>query len=657
LCAPRESLASHRICIAMFDLVKKSRILVGIILALIAIPFAFFGIDYYFRGDAAAGEVASVAGTPIGQREFSEALRQRQDQIRRMMQGRVDQAMLDSPELRRQVLDDLVDDRVLYMAALKAGMTVTPAELQAVIVEIPAFREDRGQGKFSRQLYEGALRAQGMTEPGFESLLRKDLLIGRARQSVAATAFLPDTVLSQLYRLQKERREVSQAVLAPPQYAAKVKLDEGAAQAYFDAHKDEFKLPEKARLEFVVLSLETIQRQMQVTEDELKQAFQEQSDRLSTPEERKASHILITVPAGSSEEIKAKARQKAQALLEQARAAPKQFAELAKKNSEDPGSAAEGGDLGYFARGRMVKAFDEAVFAMKPGEFAGPVETQYGFHVIRLDAIKAAEGVSYDKLKPKLEEELRRTKAGKRFAEASEVFSSTVHDEPDSLQAAIDALAREPFKLTLEPQTTGWFTAAGGDHPLLNGEKFLRAVFTEDVLKKRYNSEAVEIAPNVLASARVIEYQPVQERPFAEVQAQIVDKLTREKAAELAKQDGEARLAQLRKGEPVEAAWSPATLVSREIRQGLTPEAAQAVFRTDASKLPAYVGVAVPDGRYVLYRVSRVISDASVDAEAKKALRRQLDQAQGGEEARLRLEAMKQRAKIQINPKALEQGG
>jgi peptidyl-prolyl cis-trans isomerase D len=657
VCAPRESLAPHRIRIAMFDLVKKSRIIVGIILALIAIPFAFFGIDYYFRGDAAAGQLASVGGTPIGQREFAQALQQRQDQIRRMMQGRVDQAMLNSPELRQQVLDDLVEDRVLYMAALKAGMTVTPTELQTVISEIPAFREDRGAGKFSRQLYEAALRAQGMSEAGFEAMLRRDMMLGRLRQSIAATGFLPDSVLEQLYRLQKEQREVTQLVLAPAQYAGKAKLDEGAAQAYYDAHKEEFKLPEKARLEFVLLSLEAIQRQIQVTEDELEQAYQEQSDKLSTPEERKASHILISVPAGASEETKAKAREKAQALLDQARAAPKQFAELARKNSEDPGSAAEGGDLGFFPRGRMVKPFDDAVSGMKPGEIAGPVETQYGFHVIRLDAIKAAEGPSYDKLKPKLEEDLRKAKAGKRFAEASEVFSSTVHDEPDSLQAAIDALGREPFKLKLEAQTTGWFTAAGGDHPLLNGEKFLRAVFIEDVLKKRYNSEAVEIAPNVLASARVIEYQASQDRPFAEVKAEIVEKLTRDKAAELAKQDGEARLAKLRKGEPVEVAWSTPTLVSRESRQGLTPEAAQAVFRTDASKLPALTGVAVADGRYVLYRVTRVVTPATVDAEAKKALRKQLDQAQGGEEARIRLEALKRKAKIQINAKALEQGG
>jgi peptidyl-prolyl cis-trans isomerase D len=305
----------------------------------------------------------------------------------------------------------------------------------------------------------------------------------------------------------------------------------------------------------------------------------------------------------------------------------------------------------------MVKPFDDAVFGMKTGEIVGPVETQYGYHIIRLDAIKTPAAPDYAKLKPKLEEEVRKNKAAKRFAEAAELFSGTVHDEPDSLQATVDALQREPFNLKLAPQKTGWFTAAGGDHPLLNNEKFLRSVFTEEVLKKKFNSEAVEIAPGMLASARVIEYEPVQLRAFADVREQIVQKLTSEKAAELAKQDGEAKLARLRKGESVDAAWSPGILVSRERRQGLSPEAAQEVFRADASKLPVYVGAASPDGRYVLFRVSKVVSDETVSAEARKALGRQLDQAIGRQEFEARLASLKQKADVQINLKAIERGG
>jgi peptidyl-prolyl cis-trans isomerase D len=274
-----------------------------------------------------------------------------------------------------------------------------------------------------------------------------------------------------------------------------------------------------------------------------------------------------------------------------------------------------------------------------------------------LDAIKRPAAPDYAKLKPKLEEEARKNKAAKRFAEAAELFSATVHDEPDSLQAAVDVLRREPFDLKLEPQKAGWFTAAGGDHPLLNNEKFLRSVFTEDVLKKKFNSEAVEIAPGMLVSARVLEYEPVQPRAFAEVQAQIVQKLTSEKAAELARQDGEAKLARLRKGEAVDAAWSPGLLVSRERPQGLSPEAAQEVFRADASKLPAYVGVGSLDGRYLLLRVSKVVSDETVNAEARKALGRQLDQAVGRQEFEARLASLKQKADVRINRKAIEKGG
>ena len=242
----------------MFDFVKSRRIVTGIILGLLAIPFAFFGIDFYFRGGDPGDQVAKVAGTRITGREFSEALRQRQESLRQGMRGQVDQALLDSPQLRQAVLDQLVDERIVYAAALKAGVTVSDADLQTVIAGIPAFRENGGTGKFSRDLYVAALRNQGMSEGGFESLLRKDLVLSRARGSMAGTSFMPTAVLDRLYKLRQQQREVSQAIFAPGQFAAQVKLDPNAAQAYYDAHKDQFRLPEKVRVEYVILSLEGI---------------------------------------------------------------------------------------------------------------------------------------------------------------------------------------------------------------------------------------------------------------------------------------------------------------------------------------------------------------------------------------------------------------
>jgi len=631
----------------MFDFVKSRRIVTGIILGLLAIPFAFFGIDFYFRGGDPSDQVAKVAGTRITGREYSEALRQRQESLRQSMRGQVDQALLDSPQLRQAVLDQLVDERIVYAAALKAGVTVTDADLQTVIAGIPAFRENGGTGKFSRDLYVAALRGQGMSEAGFESLLRKDLILSRARGSTAGTSFMPTTVLDRLYKLRQQQREVSQAVFAPAQFSAQVKLEPNAAQAFYDAHKDQFRLPEKVRVEYVVLSLDGIQRQVEVTPDEIKQYYEEHKAQFGTPEERRASHILIAAPASATPEQRAKAKAKAEGLLADVKKSPQAFADLAKKNSEDPGSGAEGGDLGFSPRGRMVKPFDDALFGMKVGDIVGPVETQYGYHIIKLTAIKGGEGPKFETVKPKIEEEVRKAKAGRRFAEAAESFSNIVYEQPDSLKPAIDQ-----FKL--EPQKSGWITRQGGDAPLLNNEKFLRSLFSDEVLKNKRNSEAIEIAPNMLIAARVVEHEPAAQRPFADVQAEIVRQLTQEKAIVLAKQDGEAKLAQLRKGEASQLTWSPGVTVTREKPGGLHPEALQAVFALDTAKLPGYQGQQAPDGRYVIYRVGKVTNVETVDAEARKGFTQQVDQISGMEAAAASLANQKKKADVQINRQAVE---
>src|SRR5262245_15318911 len=218
----------------MFDFVKNRRIVVGVIIGLLSIPFAFFGIDFYFRGGSSGDQVASVAGTKISGREYSEALRQRQEQLRRAYQGQVDATMLDSPEVRRAVLDQLVNERVLYAAAIKAGVTVSDAELQAVIAEIPAFREGGGTGKFSPALYQAALRAEGMSERQFEAMVRKDMMVNQVRQNVAATAFIPASVMDRLYRLRVQEREVSQQIFTPEQFAGKVQIAPEALKTYYD---------------------------------------------------------------------------------------------------------------------------------------------------------------------------------------------------------------------------------------------------------------------------------------------------------------------------------------------------------------------------------------------------------------------------------------
>jgi peptidyl-prolyl cis-trans isomerase D len=280
----------------MFEFIQRHKRLLQIVLAVLIVPpFALFGVDYYFRGADPADQVARVAGTRISQQEFGLALRQRQEQLRQMMGGKADQTLLDSPEVRRAVLNQLIDDRVVYGAALKSGMFVSNAELQSVIGDIPAFKD--GNGSFSALRYKELLRAQGMSEGMFEASVRKALIVGRTSAAFAGTAFMPNTVIDRLYRLRQQKREVSQNVLDPSQFQAKVKVTPDEVQAYYGSHQKAFELPEKVKLEYAILSLEGVQKQITVTPKELEDYYKGRAEQSGKPEERRASHILIAVPA------------------------------------------------------------------------------------------------------------------------------------------------------------------------------------------------------------------------------------------------------------------------------------------------------------------------------------------------------------------------
>jgi len=633
----------------MFDYFKSHKIVTGVIVFLLAIPFAFFGLEYYARDGAAGGRMAVVDGTPISAQEFAQALQSRQEQLRQAMGGRVDQAMLDSPEVRQGVLDALVDQQVSYRAAIDAGIRVSNAELRQVISELPAFRENEGSGPFSRVLYEAALRNRGMSEQSFEALLRRDLMVGRLRTNLAASAFVPGQVLDRIYRIRSQQREVSQTEFDPARLQAKVKLEDSDIQAYFDAHKDEFKIPERIKAEYAVLSFDHIQRQIQVSPEALAAAYEERKAAIQGAEERRARHILVSVDEDASPERRAEAKKRAEELLAQARTAPGDFADLAMKHSEDFGSAPEGGDLGFVPRKQMVQPFDDAMFSMKEGEIAGPVETKYGFHVIKLESIRSAPVPTFEEMKAQLEADLRKQEANKRFAEAAEEFSNLVYEQPDTLEPVAD-------RFGIAVQKSDWLSPMGSeDAPLLNQEKVLAALFKQDAIEERRNIEATEVAPTLLLSARVIDHQASQQRTLAEVRGEVVQLLTQEKAAQLAKTQGEAALAALKKSDSADLAWTAPEMINRDQRQGaIPPEAAQAVFSADASKLPAYVGHTLADGRFVLFRISRVVEASAINAEQRKALGSQVEQMLGMESAVSAVVSQRQKADVKINARALE---
>ncbi len=357
----------------MFNLVERNKRIIQIILAIIILPFAFFGVDSYFRDSATGATVAKVGDSEISEQEFQQALRDRQEQMRSMSGGRVDAAFLDSPEMRFSVLEGLIQQRLLIRQGLKNGITVTDDQLRAYIAQAPVFQGD--DGKFSMARYEQYLQAQNQNAAMFENRVRQDLILMQMSEAYQQSSFVSRTVAERLHRITEEQREVSRAVISTDKFASQVKIDADAARKYYESQQDEFRIPEQVRVEYVALSLEALLPQIQLEQAEVKKYYEEHQREFGVAETRQASHILIAADKTAGAEAREQAKTRAEEIAAELKQNPNKFAELAKKHSQDPGSAAKGGDLGTFSRGAMVKAFDAAVFGMKPGDVSAPVET------------------------------------------------------------------------------------------------------------------------------------------------------------------------------------------------------------------------------------------------------------------------------------------
>lgn len=622
--------------------------LAKLILALITIPFAMWGVDSYLKYGGDEGVVARVGDQKIGRQEFDRMLREQEQRLRGMLGANFDPAMMERAEVRRPLLDNLINQRVLLQEAARTGWVPSDAELATVIASIPAFQQD---GKFAKGRYEAAVREQGLTPQAFEARLRQEMMVGQLRDSIIDSALVSKTVLGRMIRISEQQREVSRADFTPEQFLAQAKVEPAALRSYYDKHQDEFRLPEQVRLEYVVLSVSELMKQLTVSDEEVKKYYAEHASRYGEPEQRRASHILITFPANATPAEKAAAHAKADEILVQLRRNPEKFAEIARQHSQDTGSAAQGGDLGFFGRGAMTKPFEEAVFGMKAGEIAGPVESQFGAHLIRLTAVRPARTTPLERVRDDISQELKKQQAGRKFAEAAESFSNMVYEKPDSLKPAAQAFGREV-------QTSGWLARKGGENGLLGNEKLLQAAFAEDALKHKRNTEAVEVAPNTLISARVVDYRAASLRPFAEVSAELGQRLQREQAAALAVTQGKAVLAQLQEGKGApQLPWSAPQTLSRQHAQGLSQAAVSRAFAVESRTLPAYTWLENPQGGGTLLRISRVIEADAIDDAKKKAYAERMRQITAQENFAAYLQSVKDRSEITIVQQGLDKGG
>ncbi len=627
----------------MFDFIRThSRLMLGLIVVLIIPSFVFFGVQGYSSfTDGSRADVAKVDGRGITQAEWDQAHQRQVERLLRQMPG-IDVKLLDTPQARRETLDALVRERVLLAAAAKQNLLPTDERLQRLFVSDPQFAPVRNpDGSVNRDM----LAAQGMNSEMFAQQLRLDLGMRQVLGGIGGTTLTTPALAAAALDPLLQRRELQLQRFDAGSYRSRVEPTDAELEAHYKANEAQFRAPEQASIEYVVLDLQTIGSTLAVSDEDLRRYYEENASRWTVAEERRASHILVAADAGMSAAQRSAAKEKAESLLAELRKAPGRFAELARANSADTGSAAQGGDLDFFGRGAMVKPFEEAAFAMKPGEISNLVESEFGYHIIQLTALRGGERQPFEALRPDIEAEVRQSLAQRRYAEAAEQFTNTVYEQSDSLQPVIDLLKLR--KQTAEVQRT----PAPGASGALASPRLLEAVFSNDAVVNKRNTEAVEVAPNQLAAARIVQHTPARTLPLAEVRDRVRQAVVAQQAAALARKDGEARLAQAQQAG--DAALPQTAVVSRAQPMGLPRPLLDAVLRVDDSRLPAAVGVDLGPEGYAVARVVAVLPRDTAPAEDEARLRGQIARAWATAETTAYYEALKKRFKVEVKERVV----
>ncbi len=609
-----------------------------LILALITIPFALWGIDSYFNDGGKEPVVANVGKDEIGQNEFFQALQRQRDAVQERTKNKVD---TENKDFRKVVLDQMIDGRLMGYAGTSNGLAVPVGDLDAMIQSAPIFQDN---GKFSEARFQTWLQKQGLNRKALLRMIQQDSMAQQFQVGYGQGAIMPTASVAQIASLLVQQREANEATFNGSAYTRDIAIDDTAVAAEYNAHKQDYAIPEQVRVQYLVLSADTIRSSIVISDSAAQQFYDTNKAKFGEPEQRHASHILIKADSGMSAADKTAAKAKAEKIYQELRTNPARFAESAKQNSQDPGSAAQGGDLGNFTHDTMVKPFADAAFSMKVGELRGPVESQFGYHIIRLDGITPGKATAFATVKANIVAQLAQQEAERKFVEAAEKFSNMVYEQSDSLDPAA-----KQFHLKVEE--SGWISRDHADPAFLARADLMAALLAPDSLAKHQNTEAVEVAPNTLVSARVIEHKLAGSKPLAEVAGEIRSKLTAQAARAKAIEAGKQALKLAQSGQVVTGFGAP-MLVSRAQPLNLPPESIKAIFKADVSKLPATVGVETPDG-YRLYRINKVVKVAP-ELERQKQLQRDLSGTVMKEEVKAYLAFIKIKAGVKINNAILE---
>ena len=627
----------------MFDFIRKHTKWTMALLFLLIVPsFILVGMNSSNRAGEKGGVVAKVDGIEITQPEWDRAHLKEVDRLRASMPT-LDVKLLDSAEARYATLERMVRDRVVAIAADKLKLAVGDQRLARELhdnAEIAALR--RPDGTLDMERYRQLLGTQGMSAEMFEANIRADLSNRQVLAGIGASGFAPRAIADLALGAYFEKREIQVAPFNAADFAAKLNPTDAELEQFYKSNEKLFQAPEQASIEYVLLDLEAIKKGISVNEADLKTYFEQNLKRLASAEERRASHILIATPSSAPVAEREKAKVKAEELLALVKKTPETFAEVARNNSQDPGSAPSGGDLDFFARGAMVKPFEDAAFAMIKGDVSDVVASDFGYHIIKLTDIRIPKQRSFEEMRPELEADLKKQQAQKKFSETAEAFSNGVYEQSESLKPVADRL-----KLEIKTAASVTRQPPAGATGVLTNAKFLNALFSPDAIEKKRNTEAVEVGPNQLVSGRIAQYTPTRTQPLAEVKNAVRQRWLAQHGAEEARKEGIARLAQW-KSAPATATLASPVLVSREQPQQLPAQIVDAALRLDSGTLPAFTGVDLAAQGYFVVKVSKVVQrDVQPEANVKQE-RSQFSQWLAAAEAIAYYNGLKERFKAEI---------
>ena len=607
--------------------------LAKVILGIIIIPFALFGIDSYLSSVGSNVFVAKVNGVEISGQQYqnSESL------IKEQMGGaNSDPALFQSPQFKKAVIENLISAELMNQSINDNGFVISDEQLSNYIVGMPDFQEN---GKFSQERYDQIVQYNNLSPKKLEDRIRVQMATQQAKDSLNKLLYIPNEIIQPLVNLAYQKRDISLHEIKLDDYKKKIKPSNEDIQKFYDENTDSFVRPDRIKIEFLIYSVAGIVPTISITDNDVKTFFETNKDQFQADQQRNAKHILFAYQPGIDFEEKGRIRDFAQTNLNEIKKDPKIFESKAKELSQDIESAKNGGDLGFFSRGDMVKPFEDVVFSLKENEISDLVETEFGLHIIMLAEIKGEE-ISFDKLKTQIKGELLYGKALEQYASTAEDFNNTVYENSENLDVASE-------KFGLEVQKSQWLTLDDA-RKFFNNDAFANEIFSKESIDAKSNTLAIEVSPNNLVSARVVDFSPSALQPLEEVKDKVNEYIVGIQSQELIIEDGNQLVEDL-KSNNTNIEWFDELVIDRIDKQGLSDPLVKKIFQVETNNMPAFAGFYDLSGEYVVIKVNKVINDNVEDELSLDLYRDEYETALRSAIQAAYVDDLKENADIEIN--------